>query len=139
MPAKFLGAVLCGVLLLFLPGCGSNGRVAVKGTVTLNGRPLHGAQIEFVPQLGTAAPTVGGDIVEGKFSIGADKGPLAGRYRVKIVKSGPTGRKIRDVRSNAIIDEYAQILPARYNEQTELEVEVTSGGPNDFTFTIEAK
>ncbi len=136
---RVLIVMLCGVFLFSMPGCGHKGRVAVEGTVTLEGQPLHQAQIEFIPKPGTAAPTVGGDIVNGKFAIPPDKGPLVGKYRVKIIKSGSTGRKVRDIRSNTMIDEYAQILPARYNEQTELEAEVTSSGPNIFEFTLTSK
>jgi len=132
----FLGALLCGTLSFCAPGCGHHGRVAVEGTVTLDEQPLDEAQIEFIPKPGTAAPTVGGDIVNGKFAIPADKGPMVGQYRVRIFKSGPTGRKVRDIRTNKIIDEYAQILPPRYNDQTELEAEVTLGGPNRFKYAL---
>jgi len=138
-PYRSLCVLLCGAIIFSLPGCGHNGRVAVEGNVTLDGQPLHQAQIEFIPKPGTAAPTVGGDIVNGKFAIPPDKGPLLGKYQVKIIKSGPTGRKVRDLRSNAMIDEYGQLLPAKYNEQTELEAEVTSGGPNSFKFTLTSK
>ncbi len=133
---RLLGALLRGLLLVAVVGCTHNGRVAIEGTVTLDGRPLHEAQIAFFPMPGCTGPTVGGDIIDGRFAIPADKGPLAGNYRVVINKSGPTGRQVRDLRRNTIIDEYAQILPARYNERTELEAEVTAGGPNRFEFAL---
>lgn len=138
-PLRCLGFLLCGVVIVSLPGCGNSGRVAVDGTVTLDGQPLDQAQIEFIPMAGTPGPTAGGDIIAGKYLIAADKGPFAGKYRVRIVKSGPTGRKTFDPRSNSMIEEYGPILPARYNEQSELEAEITSAGPNRFDFTLTSK
>lgn len=134
-----LGVLLCGVVLLSVLGCGHNGRVAVEGTVTLDGQPLDEAQIEFSPMPGSSGPTAGGDIVGGKFTIPADKGPFVGKCNVKIIKAGLTGRKSFDPRRNAMVEEYAQILPARYNDQSELEAEITSGGPNSFEFALTSK
>ena len=134
-----LCGLLCAVVFLSVLGCGHSGRVSVEGTVTLDGQPLENGQIQFSPLPGTAGPTAGADIVDGKFAIPPSGGPFAGNFRVQITKAGLTGKKVFDPRSNSMMDEYAQILPARYNEQSELEAEVAASGPNSFEFTLTSK
>jgi hypothetical protein len=122
-----------------LLGCGHGGRVSVEGTVTLDGRPLGKGQIQFSPLPGSTGPTAGADVVDGKFAIAPADGPFAGKFRVQISQVGLTGRKVLDPRSNSMVAEYAQILPARYNTESRLEAEVTSGGPNRLEFALTSK
>lgn len=131
-----LYGLLCIATLSSVLGCGHGGRVAVEGTVTLNEKPLEKGQIQFYPLPGTASPSVGADITGGKFVIAPSDGPFVGNFRVQISQVGLTGRKILDPRSNSVIDEYTQILPARYNKQSELKAEVSTDGPNRFEFTL---
>ena len=129
-------SLLCAIGLLTLLGCGHGGRMAVEGTVTLDGRPLEKGSVQFSPLPGSTGPTAGANIVDGKFVILPAGGPFAGKFRVEITAVGLTGRKVLDPRSQAIIDEYAQCLPARYNTQSQLQAEVTANGPNHFDFAI---
>ncbi len=131
-----LCSLLCIVALSSVLGCGHNGRAAVEGTVTLDGQPLEKGQIQFNPLPGTAGPTAGADIVNGKFAIPSSGGPFAGNFRVQITQASLTGRKVFDPRSNSMVDEYAQILPARYNSNSQLEAKVSAGGPNSFEFAL---
>jgi hypothetical protein len=128
--------LLCAIVLPISLGCGHGGRMSVEGTVTLDGRPLEKGSIQFSPLPGTKGPTAGGDIVNGKFNILPVGGPFAGKFTVQINAVGLTGRKILDPRSNTMVDEYAQCLPARYNSQSELQAEVTANGPNRFDFAL---
>jgi hypothetical protein len=128
--------LLCVSVLPALLGCGHGGRMSVEGTVTLDGRPLEKGSVQFCPLPGSTGPTAGGDIVNGKFVILPSGGPFAGKFMVQINSAGLTGRKIRDPRSNAIVDEYAQCLPAKYNSKSELQAEVTAHGPNHFDFAL---
>jgi hypothetical protein len=137
--AGHLGGLLCILLVSSLLGCGYGGRVSVEGTVTLDGRPLEKGQIQFIPMPGTTGPTAGGDVVGGKFAIPPAEGPFAGRFRVQISQVGLTGRKIPNPRGSGMIEEYAQILPARYNTESRLDAEVTARGPNRFEFTLTSK
>ena len=132
-------SLLCAIVLLSMLGCGQSGRVSVEGTVTLDGQPLKNAQIQFHPLPGTAGPTAGADIVDGKFAIPTSGGPFVGKFEVQIIKLGLTGKKVFDPRSNSMIDEYIQILPTRYNAKSELEAEVAASGPNSFEFTLTSK
>ncbi|MBN2294923.1 MAG: hypothetical protein JXM70_21020 [Pirellulales bacterium] len=131
--------LLCVVALLSVLGCGHGGRVSVEGTVTLDGKSLEKGQIQFSPLPGTGGPTAGAKIVDGRFAIPVEGGPFSGKFRVKITQSGPTGRKKLDPRSNTMVDEYTQLLPARYNTESKLEAEVTSSGPNEFEFALTSK
>ena len=127
-----LGAFLLTALL----GCGHRGRMSVAGTVTLDGRPLEKGSIQFIPLLRTPGPTAGAEIVNGKFVVLPSGGPFVGAFTVQITAVGRTGRKTLNLRSNAMVDEYAQCLPDRYNSQSQLQVEVTADGPNRFDFAL---
>lgn len=136
LPSCFL---VCAIILPILVGCGGNGRISVEGIVTLDGQPLEQGSIEFDPLPGTPGPTAGGEIVNGKFAIPAARGPLAGRFTVRIKSAGLTGRKILNPRKNAMVDEFAQRLPAKYNSESRLQAEVTSSGLNRFEFAVLAE
>lgn len=130
-----LRLLICTLALSALLGCG-NGRIPIAGSVTLDGQPLEHGSIEFQPEPGTPGPTAGGEIVNGKFAIPAAGGPLAGKFTIRIKSTGLTGRKIFDPRNNAMVDEFAQRLPAKYNSQSQIRAEVTSAGSNRFEFAV---
>ena len=113
--------------------------MSVEGTVTLDGRPLEQGAIQFNPISGTTSPTAGAEVVNGKYAIAAAGGPLAGKFTVQITAVGQTGRKIRDLRTNEMVDEYGECLPARYNSQSELTATVSEEGPNRFDFALKSK
>lgn len=71
------------VILLLLAGCGqTNGRLAVVGEVSLDGKAVQSGSILFVPE--TRGPKVGTKIKNGHFQFTNDNGPLTGSYRVEI-------------------------------------------------------
>lgn len=108
----------------------------IEGVVTLDGQPLPKGSIQFIPLPGTDGPTAGANIVDGKFVIQSSGGPFAGKFRVQITAAGLTGRKVLDPRSDQMVDEYSQILPARYNNQSELQADVKTGVPNRLEFAL---
>src|SRR5437879_1397288 len=91
-------AVLIAVLLLGGPGCGS-GRpkiYKVTGKVTLDGQPLSGAVVQFVPAdpasgLEIARGTAGADGVYNLTTYNTNDGAMEGDYKVVITKGGNTG------------------------------------------------
>jgi hypothetical protein len=125
---------LAGALL----GCGQKPtgpqRGIVHGKVTLDGKPIADGQISLVPSTpgaGSAWTTV---ITDGHYASGAN-GPVAGKSRVEIrasrnPKGSPDGAG-GDWKSN-----YVEGIPARYNTQSTLAVDVRSG---DNTFDFELK
>src|SRR5688572_22507514 len=66
-----------------IAGCGNtdSGRSRVHGTVTVNGTPPASGAIAFTPVDG-AAPTAGGEIVDGKYSTDVPIGPSKVAIRV---------------------------------------------------------
>ena len=83
--------------------------------------------------------TVGGEIVDGKFSLPRDRGPTPGKYRVEIVAFKASGKKEFDVDRNAQVDVEVQYLPAKYNTKSELTCQVEQDAQNEFEFKLEMK
>ena len=113
-----------------------DGRIAVEGSVTLDGNPLTDGSISLRPMMGTSGPTAGGKITEGTFSIRPDKGVMAGPYRVEITASRKTGKQVMDTLLGTMVDEYIQYVPEQYNRESDLTADVTEDGPNQFEFNL---
>jgi hypothetical protein len=133
------GLLLSGVMLI---GCGkaSDGRVAVSGTITLQGETLDEGVIEFLPlaKTGRTGPTTqsGAVITDGVYKIPRDSGLVVGTYHVLITAGdgktpvdgelpGPTGNIVSVDR-----------IPPEYNVDSKQKVTVTPEGPNVFDYTI---
>ena len=81
---------LAGVgIVLVIGGCqraDGPGRIAVVGSVTSqSGDPVDGT-ISFLPERGTKGPAATASLVDGTFKFDRKNGPVAGRYRVLVVK-----------------------------------------------------
>jgi hypothetical protein len=128
-----LAVLCCG-------GCGADnplGRLAISGSVTLDGEPLPSGTIAFAPQ-DPAGVSSGGMISEGAYAIVAERGLPPGTYDVRIFSPdsddtapagppGPLGPPAVEER-----------LPARYNTETELSITVTADGSAEFDFPLES-
>ena len=90
----FKKIVCCSIAVSLLAGCGGGPNnpptQAVTGTVTLDGNPIEGAIITFVPDSGgTGQPAAGKTDAEGKYTLTtfvADDGAVAGSYKIKVSK-----------------------------------------------------
>ena len=133
----------CALLLGFgLLGCSGEApykgekRYPVVGTVKFDGEPVHNGVITFA---GKADPskqfTSSGIILEGKYSIDENKGPNAGKYQVSVTWSKPTGKKRKDNDSGETFDETKEVIPKKYNANSELEAEIKPG-ENTFDFDL---
>jgi hypothetical protein len=135
-------AALLGLTLLLPTGCGLQGghRVAVSGAVTLDGQPVEGGAIVFLPEgNGTNdRPKTGVTIEAGKYTIPAEKGPALGKYRVEIRWQKPTGKKIPSDDPPNLMDETRQVIPDKYNSRSDLTCEVQPG-KNTFDFALTSK
>jgi hypothetical protein len=123
------------LVVMVVAGCGENGRQAVEGNVTLDGKPLQDGSIQFCPIEGTTGPTAGAEILNGHFSIAREEGLLPGTYRVEVNAMGKTQGKLPPALARQW-GEYTQILPVRYNTESQLRAEVGARGPNHFDFTV---
>jgi hypothetical protein len=123
--------------MFLLCGCGDSGkRQSIKGIVTLDGKPLEDGQITFVPQPGTLGPTAGAEIQNGRFAIPARGGTFAGKFRVEVTASRPSGKKVADRFTGKPVDGYEQFIPRRYNAESQLEADVKAGTANRFEFAV---
>ncbi len=92
--SSFSLAVLAAALLLAGPGCGSGKPklYKVSGKVTLDGQPLSGAVVQFVPAdpasgLEIARGTTSSDGVYNLTTYNTNDGAMEGDYKVLITKS----------------------------------------------------
>jgi hypothetical protein len=81
----------CLTLATILAGCGGSRTSSVEGTVLLDGKPLAGASIQFVPE-GAGRDATGQTDTNGQFTMSTFEpkdGVLPGTYKVTI--SPPLG------------------------------------------------
>jgi hypothetical protein len=107
-------------------------RAAVHGKVTLDGKPITAGQISLVPITPGAGPAWGTVVKDGQYASTAT-GPVVGKSKVEIRASGNRAATSEsgDWKSN-----YVELIPARYNAQSTLEVDVR---PGDNTFDFQLK
>jgi hypothetical protein len=105
-------------------GCNSNAdRGTVHGAVTLNGEPLKTGIIRFVPVDGQSA-TADGPITDGEFNVEVPPG----EKRVEISAPKVVGQtKMIETSQSPAVDIVEELLPARYNVQSELRITVSPG------------
>jgi hypothetical protein len=119
------------LLVLVLVGCSSDRRVAVTGTVSLDGKPLDSGQITFRPAPNNASNSSGGPIENGQFCIAANHGLCPGKYVVTVQAFKVTGRMVME-RDNKV----KEVVPITFKEAGKLEADVTAGGKNHFDFPL---
>jgi hypothetical protein len=106
----------------FLAGCGGSNLTAVSGTVTLDGQPLKEGSMHFAAADGQA-PTQGAVIADGKFKTELHRtnykvqifAPKPSKVVAKLDENGPGGGP-----------RVEELLPPRYNFQSELTLNVTA-------------
>jgi hypothetical protein len=122
----WLRSLLIGGLLVVSAGCGKSGdgRSSVTGKVTYDGQPLTNGQVVFEP--GAQGRMAIGQVVDGRYTIAAERGPTAGDYTVKITSSRPTGEMAKGgpTSGDALREVHQQFLPEKYNVASELRVKI---------------
>jgi|SRR4051794_8346277 hypothetical protein len=105
------------VCSIAIAGCSKkSGLAAVSGIVTLDNEPLNSGIIRFTPTEGRTAPAEA-KISDGKFSVEV---PL-GEKRVSISAPKVIGkRKVYETPDSPTVDITQELIPTRYNAQTEL-------------------
>ncbi len=91
MGRRTRGVHLGALLGVVLTGCGGGGIAPVRGVVTLEGAPVAGATVLFMPDgQGGGRPASGFTASDGTFRLSTykpDDGAPAGKYRVLIQKT----------------------------------------------------
>jgi hypothetical protein len=121
---------------LMLVGCGSGSQApkyVIKGNVTLDGKPLESGRIDLTPT-DDKGTTAGGEIKNGKYEVRILFGPKT----VRIISEKIVGKIKMDPNDpqSAEGDVKEQIIPARYNTNTELKVDVQEKSPTIQNFDL---
>ena len=113
-----------GALLSVIAGCNSQPtQGTLDGKVTLDGAPLKSGLIRFVPIDGQT-PTADATITDGAFSATVPPG----EKRVEITSPQVTGqRKAYDTPDSPTVDVVHELLPTKYNVNSELVFTVEAG------------
>lgn len=119
-------------LAVWATGCAEPKTGKVTGSVTVDGAPIKSGSMAFFPIDGRGT-TVGADIVDGKYAAELVFGSMKVEIRVpKVVGE----RKLYDAPNSPVKQLMAEALPARYNDATELTIEVKPGeNQKDFALT----
>jgi hypothetical protein len=112
------------VVIVAAIGCSSESPPStVRGTVTLDGAPLADGLINFVA-VDLQSQTAGAKITEGQFEVAVPPG----EKRVEIRAPKVSGKvKAYDTPDSPLVDIVDELLPARYNSQSELTMTVVEG------------
>lgn len=134
------------ILLIGILGCGKapnpDGREDISGTITLNGEPIRTGIITFISATGSGQDgEAGGSIIDGEFFLTGQDGVKPGDYKVRII-----ARDEYDSQTNALATEATtperlfpvDLIPAKYNRNTELTFSVQKGGENVYDYDIVA-
>jgi len=132
MRARFAAAVVVMVLLVALPGCGGGGVqfAPVSGKVTMDGKPLVGVNVIFIPQAKPGSDIVGdtaGGVTDGNGQYmlktstrdGLKDGAQVGKHKVIISLQETRGEGDRSVTREK--------MPKKYNAETTLTAEIVPG------------
>ena len=155
MKKYLLITIFCFVALGCVIGCGPKnplGVLKVTGKVTMDGKPVSGAQITFIPQSGGGGTLAGATTdADGAYSLmtpgsGEVKGAVPGTYQITIVKieqeASPDDYIPSEERTTPTSQAPPKIikhLPAKYESPANsgLSATVEKGGKNVFNFDLE--
>lgn len=126
-------------MLTLIVGCGGSDLPElgqVSGVVTLNGQPVDGANVEFIPQSGR--PSLGITDAQGKYTLlylTTVEGAVVGSHTVVIrtVRAANGGEG-----DEALVEAREETIPQAYNDESTLKVEVSSGS-NTHDFALEGE
>jgi hypothetical protein len=120
--------LLLGLLVCF--GCDTaKDRVVVTGNVTFDGVPVEDGLIKFKPMPETQGNLTMAFIKNGTFAVEGTGGVPFGNHRVEIFSFGV---------GHTAAGERTQLLPTKYNSQSELTAEVTAQTTN-LDFQLDSK
>jgi len=129
---------------LFLAGCGGGVETvptsAVSGEVNLDGAPLKEGTITFYPEQDATGNPLKGQMIQarisdGKYTIANPPGVTVGKNKVAVSATKIVGTEKKD---GVDIEKREEILPAKYNADTTLSLDVTSSGTTG-NFDLQSK
>ncbi|PQO35303.1 hypothetical protein C5Y96_09730 [Blastopirellula marina] len=132
-------AIAFAVAMCLMLGCYSSGGPDlgyVEGNVTLDGKPLDDAKVQFEPD--NARPSIAYTDGSGHYVLqftGTRDGAAIGTHTVRIFSArGSSGGE----GDGPLVKARPELLPASYNDKSTLVAEVKSGN-NTFDFDLKSK
>lgn len=119
--------VLGLLLSVLVAGCGKSPQ-AISGRVTLDGKPLSEAAIQFIPQMPGVRKT-SCEVQDGEYQLPCENGLVPGEYRVDVIDLPPLTHATAPRRS----------FPARYTDRSPLSITVEAGGSTTFDFELSSE
>jgi hypothetical protein len=108
---------------LMIPGCGAPTVGDVSGNVTVDGEPAKSGSIAFFAVDGMSS-TAGGAITDGQYAVRVPPGEC----RIEIRVSKVVGeKKLYDAPDSPVQPILAEVLPPKYNDDSELTFDVKPG------------
>ena len=141
MAAKLrcLNLVSLIVLVCLMAGCGANEsapKLAIAGSIDLDGIPLPEGTITLTSEQGISSL----EVKNGRFAVPAKQGLPSGNYHVHIVSFKLTGREIPDSDwPGKTVAETRQIIPAKYNERSEVFADLSESNASSLKFELKSK
>lgn len=124
----------CLFALALASGCAEPTTGRVSGVVAVDGQPAASGSIALFPVDGRS-PTAGAEITAGAYEAEA----AFGEFRVEIRVPKVVGqKKLYDAPDSPMKNLMEETLPARYNDQTELRLDIKPGeNRQDFNLTTQ--
>jgi hypothetical protein len=131
--------LLATVFILVLTGCGGISTAPVTGKVILDGKPLAGATVTFIPEGTNPGPTSSGQTdSNGQYSLALVtdahvKGAVVGKHKVKISAMEGGGDSAAGADPKPRVDK----VPAEYNTNSGITFDVPAGGTSSADFKLD--
>lgn len=139
MQQRIVTSLVVLSVFIAVQGCGGNseGRRAISGTVTLNGKPAESGSIDFQP-MEAGGVSSGAVISGGGYSIEEENGLRPGKYRVAIYASKAQGAELPPghMPGDDLPPPPAELVPPEWNTASDKTIDVKETGPFEFNFDI---
>jgi hypothetical protein len=135
------------ILFISIGGCSDNKLAPVSGRVLVDGEPIANLVVLFQPMGSASNPNPGKGSAgrtdkDGRFTLEQDAGvpgAVVGKHKVAIF-TALTDRELK-INTETGSEDGApagpkEIIPPKYNDQTELTFEVTSAGTTEANFNL---
>ncbi len=111
----------------------------VRGTVTLDGKPLSSGSVVLVPAQGTRGPKCYALVQQGRFHIPASRGPFPGTYRVEVYSAVQLRVPLPEVEQAQPDPPGEPPVAPRFNTQSQLTVTISPEEPAELTLAVSSR
>lgn len=137
-------ALLTIMAAFSLAGCDAPSvvRAPVSGAVFVGATPLKAGNIRFVPLPPTAGPMATAVVVDGRYELSAENGPVPGAHRVEVVATDHLGFDPGDEAAAAAALKAnagrlpSSPVPAGYGARSPLTADIPPEGRDDLNFLL---